>query len=132
MPSVCGCLLPLPCLDLEPSLLIGDSWSITWQLRTNSSYRAKLEEKLFSDRHLRHGEDSKEVLLGQEEERAWQLWKEKVKHFKKRRQQGAAPISKKKSSTTASVKEIFTEASYAFECFGLNAKKKAISMFTKK
>ena len=53
---------------------------------------AELEEKLFSDRHLRHGEDSKEVLLGQEEQRAWQLWKEKVKQFKKRRQQGAAPI----------------------------------------
>ena len=89
--AFCLCL----CLDLEPSLLIGDSWSITWQLPHQLLLQSKVGRELFSDRHLRHGEDSKEVLLGQEEERAWQLWKEKVKHFKKRRQQGAAPISKK-------------------------------------
>ena len=100
--------------------------------RTNSSYRAKLEEKLFSDRHLRHGEDSKEVLLGQEEERAWQLWKEKVKHFKKRRQQGAAPISKKKIIHHSKCEGNIHGSKLCFWLFWTQCKKKAISMFTKK
>ena len=38
------------------------------------------------------GKTAKKFSLGQEEQRAWQLWKEKVKQFKKRRQQGTAPI----------------------------------------
>ena len=37
-------------------------------------------------------QDNKDVSLGKEEQRAWQLWEEKVKQFKKRRQQGAGPI----------------------------------------
>ena len=73
----------------EPSLVIGNSWLITWQLLP--LLRQSWKKKLFSYRHLRHGEDNKEVLLGHGEKRAWQLWSEKVKQFKKRRQQGAAP-----------------------------------------
>ena len=52
----------------------------------------ELDKKFFSDRSLRHGEENKDVSLGQEERNAWQLWEEKVKQFKKRRQQGPAPI----------------------------------------
>ena len=59
-------------LELFP---YGESW------RRSSSHRS-----------IRHVEDNKDVLLGQEERRAWQLWEEKVKQFKKRRQQGTAPI----------------------------------------
>ena len=73
----------------EPSLVIGNSWLITWQLLP--LLRQSWKKKPFSYRHLRHGEDNKEVLLGHGEKRAWQLWSEKVKQFKKRRQQGAAP-----------------------------------------
>ena len=75
----------------EPSLLIGLLAHHFAATAPTPLTQLELEEKLFSYRHLRHGEDSKEVLLGHGEKLAWQLWSEKVKQFKKRRQQGAAP-----------------------------------------
>ena len=39
----------------------------------------ELEEKFFSDPSLRHRRNNKDVSLGQEERRAWQLWEEKRK-----------------------------------------------------
>ena len=50
---------------------------------------AELKEKLFSDRSLRHGEDTKDVIIGNED---WQHWEAEVKRFKMKRQSGPALV----------------------------------------
>ena len=51
---------------------------------------AELEERLFTDRSTRRGDDTKDAILGKDEERAWKQWEEEVKRFKLLRQPGPA------------------------------------------